>query len=458
VLLVVAALLTLVAVAAAAAGLVVAAILWLCVRHPGAATLAALTLAAAGTGGLPAAAALWVLTVAGLLLLRAHRRQAFDRHVLRHWRRTVVYAWRWRRVMRACDLARPEGRLGRHRAPRLGSVRSTRWMDVLSIRPLDGQGADSFAARGRDLAESFGALACHAHDDATGVVRLEVRRGDPLQGLCAVPPVARRPDPTALPLGRREDGDPWTLSLRDGHVLVVGAPVTARSVVWALLRALAAPVGEGAVEVWALDGSGGIGLAPGAPMFAGTAVDPHGATALVGRLTAGPHRRRPASGQTRPPLALLVAHDLGRWSSTTERRTLEALAGALDLAIDYGAAVGLVVVATAPAVTGDLAVRFPQRITLGSQAAGDRRTPADVGTAAVGGAVTRVRVHRIDDHEMSAIAAAFPARSRVGDVSTDGALARRAAGWAGTAAAAGTADGRPGSPPPTPRRDKARTG
>jgi S-DNA-T family DNA segregation ATPase FtsK/SpoIIIE len=426
--LVVAALLALVAVAVAVAGVVVAALVWSCVRHPGLAAVVALSMAAAGTGGLPAAATLWVLVVTGLCFLRAHRREAFDRHVLRHWRRTVVYGWRWRRVMRACDLAGPGRPFGWHRAPRLGSVRSTRWTDVLSVHPLDGQGAGTFAARARGLAESFGALACDAYDDPTGVVRLDVRRGDPLRSPLAVPPVPHRPDPAALPLGRREDGDPWTVSLRDGHVLVVGAPGTARSVVWALLRALAAPVREGAVEVWALDGSGGIGLAAGAPMFAGMAIDPDAATALVGRLTACTHQRRPAGGWARPPLSLLVLHDLGRWSSTTERRTLEGLAGALDLALDYGAAFGLVVVATVAADTGDLAVRFPQRITLGPQAAGDRATPADVGTAAVGGAVSRIRVHNIDDDEMSAIAAAFPARSRVGEVATDGALAWRAAG------------------------------
>ena len=134
---------------------------------------------------------------------------------------------------------------------------------------------------------------------------------------------------------------------------------------------------------------------------------------------------------------------MGRWSSTTERRTLEGLAGALDLALDYGAAFGLVVVATVPADTGDLAVRFPQRITLGPQAAGDRATPADVGTAAVGGAASRIRVHSIDDDEMSAIAAAFPRGPGSGRSQRTEPSPGEPPDETGTTAGAGAGEGRP---------------
>jgi S-DNA-T family DNA segregation ATPase FtsK/SpoIIIE len=425
VLLLVAALVMLVAMVAIAAGVVLAAVVWLCLRHPGAAAVAVLTIAAVWMGGLPAATALWVLIVTGLLYMRAQRREAFDRYVLGHWRRAILYTWRWRRVMRACDLARP-GRLGRHQAPRLGSVSSSRWADMLSVHPLQGQGVAAFAARAGILARSFGALSCHVDVDATGVVRLEVRRGDPLRGPVAVPPVAIRPDPAALPLGRREDGVPWTVSLHDGHILVVGRPGSTRSVVWALLRGLAAPVREGTVEVWAVDGSGGIGLAAGAPMFAGVAVDPDRASALLQRLTASPtgpagtahpagHGCRGPTGPARPSMSLLLLHDLGRWAPTIERRTHERLVAALDLALDYGTALGLVVVATAPEGPGEVASRFPQRIVLGSPAGVERPDPPEVGTASIGGIAGRVRVHRIDEQEMAAVAAAFPARSRVGD-------------------------------------------
>jgi hypothetical protein len=81
----------------------------------------------------------------------------------------------------------------------------------------------------------------------------------------------------------------------------------------------------------------------------------------------------------------------------------------------------VVVVATAPTVGNRTAARFPQRITLGE--ATMRPDPPEVGTASVGGGpATRIRVHRVDDPEMSATAAAFPARSRVQDVPADGAV------------------------------------
>ena len=74
---------------------------------------------------------------------------------------------------------------------------------MLSVHPLHGQGAGAFAARARDLAQSFGALACHAYDDPTGVVRLEVRRGDPLRSPLAKRRCQTDPSGRVAHLGRR---------------------------------------------------------------------------------------------------------------------------------------------------------------------------------------------------------------------------------------------------------------
>jgi hypothetical protein len=123
----------------------------------------------------------------------------------------------------------------------------------------------------------------------------------------------------------------------------------------------------------------------------------------------------------RPQLVLLVLHDLARWGPTIERPIHDRLVAALDLVLDYGPSLGVVVVATVPTVGSRTAARFPQRITLGE--ATMRPDPPEVGTASVGGGpATRIRVHRVDDPEMSATAAAFPARSRVEDAPADGAV------------------------------------
>jgi hypothetical protein len=74
-----------------------------------------------------------------------------------------------------------------------------------------------------------------------------------------------------------------------------------------------------------------------------------------------------------------------------------------------------------------------------------RPGPPEVGTASVGGGPdVRIRVHRVDDPEISATAAAFPARSRVEDAPADGAVVSRRV----TLALEGS---------PVSRRDKART-
>jgi hypothetical protein len=139
-------------------------------------------------------------------------------------------------------------------------------------------------------------------------------------------------------------------------------------------------------------------------------------------VTAGRGRRyEEAARSVRPPLVLLVLHDLARWGPNIERPVHDRLLAALDLILDYGPSLGVVVVATAPAVGNRTAARFAQRITLGE--ATMRPDPPEVGTASVtGGPAIRIRVHRVDDPEMSATAAAFPARSRVEDAPADGAV------------------------------------
>jgi S-DNA-T family DNA segregation ATPase FtsK/SpoIIIE len=453
-----AAVLALAVVAALSVALAVVVTVWFCHRHPYVAVAVALSLTVAVTAGVPATAGLWVLAVTGALVLRTHRRAAFDRFVLRHWQRTAVYGWRWRRTMRNCDLTR-RGRCGLHHTPHLGTVWSSRWTDTLTVHPLDGQDAAAFAARAHDLARAFGALSCHAHDDPTGVVRLEVRRGDPLRGPVQLPVIPARPDPTALPLGVREDGAPWTVSLDDGHILVVGAPgAGTRSVIWSLLRAVAVPVRVGTIEVWAVDGSGGVGLGVGAAMFTEVATDPQEAMTVVRQVIAGRGRRHEeAARSVRPPL-LLVLHDLARWGPTIERPVHDRLVAALDLVLDYGPSLGVVVVATASTVDPHTAARFRQQITLGE--ATMRPDPPHVGSASVGGGpATRIRVHRVDDPEMSATAAAFPARSRVEDAPADGAVLSPLSLPADASSRNDPPDvHRPRPAPPASRRDKARTG
>jgi S-DNA-T family DNA segregation ATPase FtsK/SpoIIIE len=356
----------------------------------------------------------WVLVAAAARIWRDHGRGSFDRRVLRRWRRTFVYGWRWRRAMVTCDLARP-GRWWSD-VPGLGAVWSTRWTDTVSVQPLDGQGAAAFAARTDELAWMLGAMSCTVRPDAAGVVRLELRRGDPLARPVPALPVDEAPDLDALRLGVREDGRPWTVALGQGHLLVVGGAGTGSgSVVWSLVRALSAPARAGTVELWGADGSGGLHLGAGEAMFTRLALDgPADGAALLADATALLHERSGPGDGARPylptaghPLVVLVLDEVARWGPALDDVLRRRLAGDLELLLTHGRAAGVVVVATTPVAAPALASRFHHRVTLQPEAA-PRLGPPGVGIAVTGdGPPVRVRAAGVDDREIAAMAAAF---------------------------------------------------
>jgi DNA segregation ATPase FtsK/SpoIIIE, S-DNA-T family len=70
-------------------------------------------------------------------------------------------------------------------------------------------------------------------------------------------------------LGILANRQPWLLRLLGTHVLIAGATGAGKSsVIWSLIRAMAAAIRDGLVALWVLDPKGGMELAPGAPMFA----------------------------------------------------------------------------------------------------------------------------------------------------------------------------------------------
>jgi DNA segregation ATPase FtsK/SpoIIIE, S-DNA-T family len=110
--------------------------------------------------GLGAASALWAL---------AHR-DSFERIAARQmrseWRRALVYAWPWKRVLLFSDLTKHTGHRQRHtHYPTLRRVRSDGWRDRVSVKLLHGQCADTYAAHAQELANSFRARSCRVRVD-----------------------------------------------------------------------------------------------------------------------------------------------------------------------------------------------------------------------------------------------------------------------------------------------------
>jgi len=98
---------------------------------------------------------------------------------------------------------------GRTLVPVLGKVSATRHTDRVMVRLVSGQSVDDFAARAPNLAHGFGAVLCRVRSAAPGAVVLEFVRRDALAAIISALPIGSHADLRALPVGKREDGQPW---------------------------------------------------------------------------------------------------------------------------------------------------------------------------------------------------------------------------------------------------------
>ncbi|MGH3783199.1 MAG: FtsK/SpoIIIE domain-containing protein [Pseudonocardiaceae bacterium] len=199
---------------------------------------------------------------------------SFRRTVLRQvrseWRRAVVYAWPWRRVMLFTELTKRTGH-GLHRVhyPRIRRVRADGWRDRVSVKLLHGQSAATYAAHADELANSFGSNSCRVRVARPRRIWLDLIHADPLAQPIAVSFLAEPDsgvDLARVIIGRTETGRPWVLRLLDRHILVAGVSDAGKSsVMWAVLRALAPWIRCGLVQVFGIDPKGGmeLGRAPG---------------------------------------------------------------------------------------------------------------------------------------------------------------------------------------------------
>ena len=316
-------------IAVGAAAVAAAVGVWWALRHP----RTTLAVAVPVVAYLALGPAVTVTLVAGLVAVgvawRRWHRASFDRCFLGAWRRAWVYAWGWRQAMTMAglgdvyrhpdslteDLAGVERRPVSRYVPKLGRVRSDRWCDRVTVRLLAGQHPGMYADRTDHLAHTFGARSCRVECPRPGRVVLVFRHRDPLATIVPALPIDPSPALWDLPVGLLEDGQPWTVQLAGSHLLVAGATGAGKgSVIWSLIRGVAACVHEGTVQLWCVDPKGGMELAAGAPMFTRFAYDQPGrdgrparrrgrAAARAGQAHAGrgpphphPDRGRPAGG------------------------------------------------------------------------------------------------------------------------------------------------------------------
>ena len=172
---------------------------------------------------------------------------SFSRLVLRpaygRWRRGR-YQRRWAAVMTIGRLA--PAYQGRLLLPVLGKVASTRYTDRVAIRLVSGQSAEDYARRADNLAHGFGAVTCRVRSAKPGRLVLEFVRRDALAQIIPALPIPAVPDLRALPVGKREDGSPWTIRLHGTHLLIAGSTGAGKdSIIWDLVRALLPALRDG---------------------------------------------------------------------------------------------------------------------------------------------------------------------------------------------------------------------
>jgi len=319
--------------------------------------------AAVGLVGVEAGARVLAGAVAGIVVAliawwRIHPisyHPTAGRVLLSLWRSFWTYGVRWRTAMMLSGLG---GRFDGHEyVPRVVRVRAGRYADRVTVRMLVGQHPADWARRLDALAHAFAARSCQVREmrRRPGYMQLVVGRLDPLAVVVPALDVPETVDLTAVPIGRREDGSPWTVRLRGSHTLVAGVTGAGKgSVLWSLIRALGPGIRTGLVRLWALDPKGGMELAAGAPLFeqfAHRSADEF-ATVLKDAVAVMDARAERLMGITREhmpsvdePLIVVLVDELASLTAYAERDERKRINSALAHLISRGRAVGVVIVA-----------------------------------------------------------------------------------------------------------------
>jgi S-DNA-T family DNA segregation ATPase FtsK/SpoIIIE len=290
------------------------------------------------------------------------------------------------------------------------------------------------------------------------LVHVDVIRRDTLRGHLPALPVPDVVDLTAVHVGRLEDGRPWLIRLLGTHVLVAGVTGAGKgSVVWSLVRGVAASIRSGVVQVWAVDPKGGMELGIGRPLFARFACADYEQMVdlLDDAVELMKDRAARLAGQVRQhtptatePLIVVLVDEVANLTAYLPDRDLRRRAdAALALLLTQGRAVGVTVVAALQDPRKEvLNYRnlFPTKVALRldepSQVdmvlgvgARDRGALADaipdtspgVGYVREDGstAVTRVRAAYLTDAEITQLAADYPAPGEPPAATTTGAAA-----------------------------------
>lgn len=354
--------------------------IWL-LRHPVTASALVVLAALWANAGLLGVGLALAFTATALVAWRSLRPDSYRRVVVSRWRGVMVYRRCWQPAMHTTGLSATVN--GREYLPTIRKVVSTPCLDRVLVDLLSGQAPEEFEKHTPQLAHTFEAQRVRVVVDRPGRIWLEFTHHDALTATVPAPPAAAPAegdlDLTRLPVGRREDGTPWTLRLLGSHLLVAGATGAGKgSVLWSLVRALGPGIKDGSVEMWALDPKGGMELTPGAPLFARFAYAD--AESMVRLLEDAVTFMRDRAERLRSvgervhtpspadPLVVVLVDEMAALSAYAGDRDLKKRAeSALQLLLSQGRAPGVLVVAAVQDPGKDVVGfrdLFPTRVAL----------------------------------------------------------------------------------------------
>jgi S-DNA-T family DNA segregation ATPase FtsK/SpoIIIE len=218
------------------------------------------------------------------------------------WRTRWVYGRDWQETMAEAYLTIVRARQW-DKVPRIRKMLPGPFGDTVHVQMLKGQTVELYERKAEAFAEAFGMQACRAYPRYTtagrwprpmmveledgrrrpgigkrkagiripGQVTLEFATKDvlaePLKAI-PIPTSVEAVDFGAVPVGRTEAGEPWTLKIHGSHLLVAGLTGSGKgSILWSVLKGLAPAIQAGLVEVWAIDPKGGMELFRGRPLY-----------------------------------------------------------------------------------------------------------------------------------------------------------------------------------------------
>lgn len=222
------------------------------------------------------------------------------------WRERWVYGRHWGESMQEAYLTIIRAHAP-DKVPRIVKVVVGPFGDTVHVKMLKGQTLELYERKAEAFAGDFGMQSCRAYPRYTepgrwkrpgmvtvkdedgherrrpgigkrcggervpGQVTLEFTTRDVLTEPLApipIPASVEAVDVSAVPVGRTEGGEPWTLKIHGSHLLVAGLTGSGKgSILWSVLKGLGPAIQAGLVEVWAIDPKGGMELFRGRPLF-----------------------------------------------------------------------------------------------------------------------------------------------------------------------------------------------